>query len=492
MTKRVQAAILGIVIILMSTFMCLGYASLTDDLKVDATASFQIPQGLFITNIKVKGSSNIDHQTAEYIQYSTTVDATIDKKDDTVTSSGGWRPTQTTTKYTGTVTYEITVYNNTQYEYAYRGLYYQKTEFNNSQVATAANDGKLGVVTAFPEGSIVAPRESLTFTVTYSVGKNLSGTTDWHTLLNFQFGINVDSIDAAANIVLDKFADILNTSSTYLQLVDVLDDKFDGQQEWTSNYVGNVGNAVDNDMMTVETLFAGQLTMMVNGKAQKAWVIIKHENLDGDENTGDDYTVRFNQYGDITYKGCEMTMYMTVDQLDKANSWAPVYATVFTRDKDANGNNIGEWYKLGDTYYGEANVVGYKGESGGTGSFVTDNWRSFSSSYKVTDNYSYNVGSQVSIKSLVQTFDQTTVNEFQRLLQKAEAIIANPNYAGSGITVVEQTYAEAAKFYTLNGDEKAIANADTKRVWLIPIMNDLDYVLTVAQDAIDRIEQGKE
>lgn len=143
----------------MSTFMCLGYASLTDDLKVDATASFQIPQGLFITNIKVKGSSNIDHQTAEYIQYSTTVDATIDKKNDTVTSSGGWRPTQTTTKYTGTVTYEITVYNNTQYEYAYRGLYYQKTEFNNSQVATTANDGKLGVVTAFPEGSIVAPRE---------------------------------------------------------------------------------------------------------------------------------------------------------------------------------------------------------------------------------------------------------------------------------------------------------------------------------------------
>ena len=29
------------------------------------------------------------------------------------------------------------------------------------------------------------------------------------------------------------------------------------------------------------------------------------------------------------------------------------------------------------------------------------------------------------------------------------------------------------------------------RVWLIPIMNELDHVLTVAQDAIDQIEQGK-
>lgn len=77
----------------------------------------------------------------------------------------------------------------------------------------------------------------------------------------FKYGINVDSIDKAYDIVHHKFLDILNVTSTYEQLVDVLDDKFDGEQEWTSNYVGNVGNAVDNDMMTVETLFAGQLTM---------------------------------------------------------------------------------------------------------------------------------------------------------------------------------------------------------------------------------------
>ena len=196
------------------------------------------------------------------------------------------------------------------------------------------------------------------------------------------------------------------------------------------------------------------------------------------------------QYGDITYRGCEMTLYMTVDQLNTPNSWAPVYATVFTCDRDDNGNTISKWYKVGDSYTGEANVVGYRGESGGTGSFVTDNWHSYAASYQVTADYSYSVDGQVSIKTLMQTVDWTTVNAFQNLLVKAEAMIANQKYAGTGITVVEDAYTTAAKFYTLDANGKAIANQDTRRVWLIPIMNELDHVLTVAQDAIDKIEQG--
>ena len=78
----------------------------------------------------------------------------------------------------------------------------------------------------------------------------------------------------------------------------------------------------------------------------------------------------------------------------------------------------------------------------------------------------------------------------KRLLTDAEAMIANEKYAGTGITVVEEAYAKAAEFYTLNANGKAVANTDTRRVWLIPIMNELDHVLNVAQDAIDRIEQG--
>lgn len=469
--KTWQKVVINIVLSFLILTVGFGFAAMSDTMTLIGNATIEIPMGLFITDINLVSSSNTDRNEYTFLEYSTTVQSVLSRK------SG-----------TGTAVYEITVLNNTQYEYAYRGLYYTNTYGNNSYVSTSNTNSKLGVIPTFPEGKIVGPGEQLTFRVTYTIGRSVNSSLNLDTMINFQFGINVESIDQAANIVHEKFLDILNTSTTYKELVDVLDDKFDGNQEWTSNYVGNVGNAVDNDMMTVETLFAGQLTMMVNGKAQKAWVIIKHENLDGNEKTGDDYTLNYNQYGLVTHKGCEMTLYMTVDALDDRNGWAPVYATVFTCDRDDAGNKISDWYKVGDTYYGQANVVGYKGESGGTGSFVTDNWKSYAETYDVTNDYSYSIGKDISIKTLMQQVDQSTINAFQRQLEKAEAMIANEKYAGTGITVVEEAYQKASAFYTLNADGKAIANQDTRRVWLIPIMNELDHVLTVAQDEIDRIE----
>ena len=454
-------------------FTCFGYAAVVDNMSVTGTADVSIPSGLFITSMKTVSSSNTDKNEFLFLDYSTTVNSIISRK------SGA-----------GTVVYEITVLNNTDHEYAYRGLYYMSSYGSNSYVSTSNANNKLGVVTEFPDGKLVGPGESLTFRAKYTIGRSVSSSLNLDTLLNFQFGINVDSVDKAYDIVHNKFLDILNTPTTYLQLVEVLDDKFDGNQTWTSNYIGNVGNAVNNDMMTVESLFAGQLTMMVNGQAQKAWVMIKHEDVDGNELTGDDYTLNYNQYGQVTHKGCEMTLYVTVDPLDKANGWAPVYTTVFTCDRDTNGNKISDWYQVGDSYYGQANIVGYMGESGGTGSFVTDNWKSYSSTYKVTDDYSYSIGADVSIKTLVTVVDQSAINEFQKLLVKAEEMIANQKYAGTGISVVEDAYAKAADFYTLDANGKAIANQNTRRVWLIPIMQELDHVLTVAQEAIDKVEQG--
>ena len=89
----------------------------------------------------------------------------------------------------------------------------------------------------------------------------------------------------------------------------------------------------------------------------------------------------------------------------------------------------------------------------------------------------------------MQTVDQATIAEFQNLLIDAEAMISNTKYAGTGITVVEDAYIKAAEFYTFDANGKAIANQDIRRAKLISIMNELDHVLTVAQEAIDKIEQ---
>ena len=471
--KKVLLGVLALS--LMVSFLSIGYATVTDNLRISGKAEIQIPSGLFITEIKQISSSGLDVSDATYTEYSTTVKCSLSKRSN---------------NQAGSITYEITVLNNTTYEYAYRDLYFQSSlsGYNNDLVQKTNANNKIGVVTSFPDGTKIAPGKYMTFRVTYTVGSNrtLSSGTTYQTLINYQFGINVDSELEAVNAVHSKFLDILNTPSTYNTLVDVLDNKFDGRQEWTSNYVGNVGSATSDDAMAVNTLFAGQLQLIINGQTKPATVLIKHENLDNNRNTGDDYVAQ-NNGGEFRGYGCEMTLYLTTDPLNKANGRAPVYVSVFTCDRDANGNISGKWYLIGETYIGNANIVGYNGESGGTGSFVTDNWVSDAGSYRVTDNYSYNVTAGQTIKTLVQTVDQRIIDEFQSLLYEAKAMIDDRTYAGTGIRVVEEAYERASRYYNLDADGNPVAMANITRAQLCPIVQQLETNLQVAKDKIAEI-----
>lgn len=462
---------------LMVSFLSIGYATVTDNLRISGRAEIQIPSGLFITDIKHISSSGLDVSDASYTEYSTTVTCSLSKRN---------------SNQAGSITYEITVLNNTTYEYAYRDLYFQSSlkDFNNDLIQKKNADDKIGVVTSFPEGTKVAPGKYMKFRVTYTLGSSwsLSSGKTYKTLINYQFGINVESELEAVNAVHAKFLDILNTPSTYETLVDVLDNKFDGRQEWTSNYVGNVGSATSDDAMAVNTLFAGQLQLIINGQTRPATVLIKHENLDNNQKTGDDYVARNNSNGGVFRGyGCEMTLYLTTDPLNKANGRAPVYVSVFTCDRDDNGNISGKWYLIGETYLGNANIVGYNGESGGTGSFVTDNWVSNAGTYRVTDNYSYSVAAGETIKNLVQTVDRRMINEFQSLLYEAKAMIEDRTYAGTGIRVVEEAYERASRYYNLDENGNPVAIANLTRAQLCPIVRQLETNLQVAKDKIEEI-----
>ncbi|MBQ7379967.1 MAG: hypothetical protein IJW70_09880 [Clostridia bacterium] len=460
-------------------FLSMGYAALTDTLKISGSAEIEVPYGLFITKIEPQNSATrLDVTDISFAQYSTTVDCALSKSSN---------------NQSGYITYEITVFNNTTREYAYRDLYYQTSVngYHNNLISKSNANNKIGVVTNFPEGKIVPAGEEMTFEVTYTLGSSRSslpsGTTH-KTLINYQFGINVDSEADAVDVVHEKFLDILNTTSTYETLVDVLDNKFDGRQEWTSNYVGNVGSATSDDSMAVNTLFAGQLQLIINGETKKATVLIKHENLDNNTQTGDDYVATNTSNGGVFRGyGCEMTLYLTTDDLSERNGWAPVYVSVFTCDRDENGNIISDWYLIGETYKGTANIVGYNGEEGGTGSFVTDNWIADAATYRVTDDYSYQVASGTTIKTLTQTVDHAMIAEFQQLLTDAKTMIEDTTYAGTGITVVEEAYERAAPFYTLDANGNPVANANVTRAQLCPIVRDLETNLSVAQDKIDEI-----
>ena len=228
--------------------------------------------------------------------------------------------------------------------------------------------------------------------------------------------------------------------------------------------------------------------MIIDGEVRPASVIVKHENLDGNTKTGDDYVaVNSSNGGVFRGYGCEMTLYLTTDPLDTAYGNADVYVCVFTCNRDDAGNIIGDWYKIGDTYAGVANIVGYNGESGGTGSFVTDNWVSTSANYSPTSDYTYNVPEDQTLKALIQAHDTTTIAAFQNLLNRAKLMIDDLTYAGTGITIVEEAYSRTKAYYTLDEAGNPVANPDTLRVWLCPVMTDLDNALIRAQEEIDNI-----
>ena len=478
MTKK-SIVSLCIALSLMFSFLALGYASLTDTLNITGRAEADTPEGLFITSVKLKENpTRLDVYNASFTEYSTTVTTDLSKS---------------TNNNAGSVTYIITVANNTKLEYAYRMLYYQSTltGYNNNYISEQNANNRIGVVTNFPYGKVVAPGATLQFEVTYTLGSSRStfpSNRTFKTLINYQFGINVETEEAAREAVNEKFSNILNTATTYEQLIDVLDNKFDGRQEWTSNYVGNVGNATNDDAVAVNTIFAGQLQMIIDGETQPASVIIKHENLDGNNKTGDDYVaVNTSNNGVFRGYGCEMTLYLTTDSLDTPNSTARVYVCVFTCNRDDAGNIIGEWYKIGDTYAGVANVVGYNGETDGTGSFVTDNWVSTAENYSPTSDYTYSVPAGQTLDQLTQEHDEGTIVAFQNLLERAKLMVDDTTYAGTGITIVEEAYSRARAYYTLDENGNPVANPDTLRVWLCPIMTELDNALTRAQEEIDNI-----
>ena len=493
--KTWMKTLLGVALSFMCVFSCIGYAALSDTLGLRGTAKTDIPEGLFITEISTDTTNRVDHQSVSYLQYTTTVDSTIDR------SAYG----------AGSVTYRIKVWNNTKLTYSYRGIYFQSslTGYNgNSYVITSNSNQRIGVVCSLASASAadrkVAPGEYLEFTVTYTVGNRLSSNTDWKTLVNFQFGINVDGEREALSVVEQKFLNILNTTSTYEQLIDALDNKFDGRQEWTSNYIGNVTGSKSEDSMAVNTLFAGQLQITVGDEQMDATVMIKHENLDGNTLTGDDYTaVNSSNGGVFNGYGCEMTLYLTIDPLTSAGKYVPVYAVVFTCDRDENGNKVSEWYRIGNTYAGTANVVTYDGGTG-TGSFVTDNWIADAATHQVIEGYSFTIDSETyslgaysytvadgdSIKTIVSRKDERAITTLEQLLDDAKKIAENPKYAGMGIDLIQETYEKFAAYYTVDENGNHTVDPDLTAAQLTPAISELYKVVNDALIKIDAIIQS--
>ncbi len=456
--KNWMKVVLGVALSFMVLFTCIGYAALTDTLSIFGKAEITIPEGLFIIAMDREGTSNLNldsrYHSCTFAPYSTVADVQLRKSS---SNSSAWAK------------YKITVLNNTKRTYAYRDEYYQTdlSGYHNDIINENGGNSNIRITTEFPNGNKVEPGETLEFYVTYTLGSRLSRNTTYKTMVNYQFGINVDSVEEAIDAVFSKFLNILNSPSTYKTLYERIDDKFNGA-EWSSNFIGNVTASYGEDSATVEELFAGQLNLVIGNESQRVTVLIKHENVDNRRDTGDDYTaVNGNQ--SFSGYGCEFTLYMTTSDLSNRNEKPPIYAAVFTCNRNDDGS-CGTWYMIGEPYYGTAQIVGYEGGDT-TGSFDTGTWRSYAETYTPAENYSYSIAQGLTIKEITQAEDTSVVSVLEQMLTQAKKILDDNIYAGSGMEALEKTYfayMDASDLYNVDANGNITVKDGVTRSQIVP------------------------
>lgn len=463
----------------MSVFMCIGYAAVSNPMVISGAINAAPPEGIYLISSSLQGVSNAASSAAAHTPYTTAFDSTVNIQS---ASSGWWQTTY------GTVTYKFTVLNNTAYRFAYSGLDYISSLAGYNGNAYIGNGLAITVTDEYGgsfTGDVIAPDQQVVFYATYTVNRSDLANTDLKTLVNFKFGVNVDSVgDAAIDTALSRFGEILNDTSeggAYETLVDKIDDKYDGTG-WKATYIGNVVGAHNADTETINELFQGRLSLTIDGIATNVTVLIKRENLDNNLQTGDDYTATYGSQSTSGY-GCEMTLYMTTDPLE---SGSPViYAAVFTCDRNDDGT-LGPWYMLGDKYAGSASIVGYEGSYIG-GSFDTGTWRSTSqTTYVASTDYSYTVPAGQAINTIILASDANAVSTLQTLVTKANDVLRGVygEYAGTAIIALQEALDNAARCCATGSDGSVTVNASTTRAYAVPLIKELDHALTPFADII--------
>ena len=416
--------------ILLSFMFCgllIGYAAVADTLTVSGAVNYKEKpfEGIYISDVSVysqNGASSLDADVIKPTNLQTVVNAT---------------------SRNATVTYEITVYNNTDITYWYLGVEAFEQYGSNSLLGTAngvfvtTKDTSAQNSAAFDSSDWVPPKTTRVFYATYTYGSSAQG--EISLLLNFNFGIHIDAVH-------DGFLAVLNdkTSSLgYYYLSGLFDDKY---QESGRTVIGNVGD----DAKDIKNLFGSNLTINIDGQEKPVTLMIERRNVDGNASSGDKYST-----GSLA--GCEYTVYITVDNLSSPGSKATVYAVSYTCD--ANG----VWRQIGELYEGTSTVKDYEnGDETYDGAFDVSSWRATQKDYSVTANISYKVGYPQgteydklnTIDQLMSTKDQEFYNKVnnnsQALLKPVCQILYSYRHnGGSYIESVNTANAEKGGFYAL-------------------------------------------
>ena len=407
-------SIVCILLSFMCFFACIGYAVISDTLSVNGSAEAQEfePEGIYISNVSVYSVTGISNHSSDIV-FPTNLKSSF-----------------TVTQQNASVTYEITVHNKTDVTYWYIGAEVApETDSANligttNGISITTRDGASSSSTLFDQSDWVPPHTERTFYATYVFGSRAQGSIS--TLINFKFGLNMESVS-------DAFLKVLNDQTSeygYKYLAAAFDENYVENNE--SKVIGNLGEHEE----VFNNLFGSSLTINVDGERLPVTVMIERRNVDGKTSTGDSYST-----GSET--GCEYTVYITVDDLDNMSGQPTVYAVSYTRGAD------GVWYMIGELYEGKANLQTYSGTD--EMAFNVSSWRAVAKEYTVIGNLKYKVA---------QTNGETDdkVNEIDDIMSIFHQTFFNNinNQANNMLTKVCQT---VYTFKNNNGRQEEYANA---------------------------------
>lgn len=326
MIKTLKKIIVPIVGILLFCFLCTVYAEVTDILNIQGISNVYPQENVFIIGVENAEGVTVNGYAAS------TLNSTVN-----LGSSSG-------------VTFNVTVYNNSNVVFGYNVMKYVEGEgtYDNTAIEVTTTMQKKH------EDWVVNPQDTLTFPVTFSYKKGATAQSGvLNSVIEFEFlpfdeiPENEDQTTVAG--AMDRFLQILNTPEE-LALLDSYMDNVPSNDR-NSTYISNVPGANATDIASIESLFAGNLHININGEQTDVKIMIKEEDIIN------------------AYSGKEMTIYMTTDPLTTRFGTAVVYRCVFA-------NNNGVWIRSDEMETGTANICDYStGFRWGTGSFNTDSWK---------------------------------------------------------------------------------------------------------------------
>lgn len=469
--------LLCISLFLIFSLLSIGYASLSGNVSLSGQVSTEPPpyKGVYISDVKVLSASGVTENAFQYIHPTNLANAVG------VSSQNA------------SVTYEITVHNNTDMSYWYLGTNILASHGDNALIGTnggihiTTKDNSSASSTLFDTGDWVPAQTYRTFYATYTFGANARGQREL--LVNFEFGLHMASVQ-------DGFLKVLNdkvTENGYYYLSGVFDEK---NAENGSTILANIGAEQD----VFNRLFGGNLTVNFDGEERPVTILVERRNVDGKTASGD-------TYADGAPTGCEYTLYLSVDDLSAPGGRATVYAVSYSCGAD------GVWYQIGELYEGTSvRQDYYPSTEHYDGAYDVSTWLATKKDYQVTADITYKVGYEQgtnfdkmnTIDELMSVNDQEFYNKvnnnsgkllkpvclilyrYQHNNGRYDEYINEQNHLKPGYSALRQAF-DKIKPYCLiaNGaQEVKIQNANSlSRAILIQLLEEIqltyDYYLAV-------------